>query len=58
MVYILLHIQIEQQLQRLYIFFTQRVDTTGLLGISISQKIVTAIRMLAVGYSGDDVDNR
>jgi Plant transposon protein len=53
-----LYIEIENRLQVSYRFFTQRADATGLLGISSRQKITTAIRMLAVGCSSDDVDDR
>lgn len=53
-----LYLQIERRLQSSYLFFTQRADATGLLGISTRQKIITAIRMLAAGCSSDDVDDR
>lgn len=53
-----LFLQIEERLQQSYRFFTQRADATGMLGISCRQKVVTAIRMLATGCSGDDVDDR
>ena len=53
-----LYLQIEERLRSNYIFFTQRADATGMLGISTRQKVATAIRMLAAGCSSDDVDDR
>ena len=53
-----LYLQIERWLISNYRFLTQRVDATGILGISPRQKIMTAIRLLATGCSSDDVDDR
>ena len=53
-----LYLQIERRLTSNYRFFTQRVDATGILGISPRQKIMTAIRLSATGCSSDDVDDR
>ena len=53
-----LYLEIENCLQITYQFFTQKADATGLLGISSRQKVTTALRMLAIGCSSDDVDDR
>ncbi|QHO38387.1 uncharacterized protein DS421_4g119920 [Arachis hypogaea] len=52
-----LFLQIVDTLSNAYLYFQQKVNTTGRSGLSPLQKCTVAIRMLAYGVAADAVDD-